>query len=106
GPILLFSGTDDRVWPSTLMADLIIDRLTRARFPMSYEHVRFDGTGHPVLGVPQAEVSPVPPRILLRLGGTAEINAKAREESWRMTLEFLQRFLSTTNEALRRNKNP
>jgi dienelactone hydrolase len=95
GPILLFSGTDDKVWPSTLMAHLIIDRLARARFPMSYEHVRFDGAGHPVLGVPQAEVSPVPPRILLRLGGTGEINAKARGESWRLTLEFLERFLST-----------
>jgi hypothetical protein len=47
--------------------------------------------------VPQAEVSPVPPRILLRLGGTGEINAKARGESWRLTLEFLEGSLSNRN---------
>jgi dienelactone hydrolase len=95
GPVLLFSGTDDRVWPSTTMADLIVERLARSRFPHAYEHTRYEGAGHPVLGAPPVTpvAAAVPAGALVRLGGTSEINAKAREESWSRTLAFLERVL-------------
>lgn len=43
--ILLLSGKNDQVWPSTYMSDLIIKRLEQHNFKYFYEHKAFD-TGH------------------------------------------------------------
>ena len=44
-PILLLSGTRDRIWPATLMAEQITRRLDDSAYDYPYEHVTYD-TGH------------------------------------------------------------
>src|SRR5688572_24273385 len=38
-PILLFSGQDDAIWPSSFMSEAIIDRLKQNNYAFEYKHV-------------------------------------------------------------------
>lgn len=78
GPILLLSGVDDQIWPSTFMAELLVARLHIAEFPFSYEHLAFPKAGHGIAEPPGH------PTIQLgkRLGGTGPGNHQARKEVW------------------------
>jgi pimeloyl-ACP methyl ester carboxylesterase len=44
GPILLVSFTKDQVWPSTLMAKQMMQRLSESRFPFPYQHEAYETT--------------------------------------------------------------
>ena len=44
-PILLISGRQDTMWPSTPMCEEVVNRLAANRFPFPYQHVVFE-TGH------------------------------------------------------------
>jgi dienelactone hydrolase len=46
GPILMISGEDDGVWPSTPMANAVMGRLKQNRFAYHYEHSRYPHAGH------------------------------------------------------------
>jgi len=46
GPILLFSGNDDKVWPSSIMADMIEKRLKDNSFKHSFQNIKYDNAGH------------------------------------------------------------
>jgi uncharacterized protein len=48
GPVLLISATEDEMWPSTQMSELMMARLKSAQFPFPYQHLAVPG-GH---GVP------------------------------------------------------
>jgi pimeloyl-ACP methyl ester carboxylesterase len=50
-PVLLISGREDTMWPSTPMCEEIVNRLTANRFPFPYQHVVLE-SGH---GVQSAE---------------------------------------------------
>jgi uncharacterized protein len=50
GPVLLISGQEDTLWPSTPMCERIVDRLTDNRFPFPYQHVVME-SGHGVESV-------------------------------------------------------
>ncbi|MGH9236554.1 MAG: acyl-CoA thioester hydrolase/BAAT C-terminal domain-containing protein [Vicinamibacterales bacterium] len=89
GPVLLISGADDRMWPASLMADRVMERLRRNGFRFSYTHLRLDDAGHAVLVSPAA--SGVPPA---RLGGSPDANRRARGESSRAAIEFLEASLT------------
>lgn len=45
GAILLISGERDRMWPSTHMSEIVIDRLEAKKFEYNYEHKAYE-TGH------------------------------------------------------------
>lgn len=45
-PVLLFSGKDDSLWPSSKMGDLVMERLAKAKHPYEYRHVAYDNAGH------------------------------------------------------------
>jgi dienelactone hydrolase len=92
GPILLLSGTDDRVWPAATMAERIVERLRGHQFRFPATHRRFDGAGHAVLASP-ATSGAAPSRS----GGTPDANAQARTESSRLAVEFLVRALLATS---------
>jgi uncharacterized protein len=76
GPILLFSGTEDAMWPSTEMCDMICRRLKEKQFQQTFEHVKYDDAGHTL-------------NEYFVMGGTKEGNKKARKDSTRRMLEFL-----------------
>jgi dienelactone hydrolase len=95
GPILLISGGDDQLWPSTYMADRLMGRLDARGFPHPYVHLRYDDAGH-ALGITpywptERLVSVIHPVVKeeMALGGTAESLAHAALDSWKRTLEFL-----------------
>ena len=76
GPLLLLSGRDDKLWPSTEMSAAICDRLKDKAFKHTYEHVAYDDAGHTL-------------NEYFMVGGTQEGNRRARESSAKKMLEFL-----------------
>ena len=50
GPILLISGREDTIWPSTPMCEKIVDQLTANRFSFPYQHIVLE-SGHAVQNV-------------------------------------------------------
>jgi dienelactone hydrolase len=87
-PLFLVSGTDDTLWPSAVMADMILGRLRERGSSLPVVHVRNENAGHAIAPpyYPTTEVA-------TRLGGTPLGNAVAQEHSWRQALEFLERHL-------------
>lgn len=92
GPILLLSGEDDQVWPSTFMARQIMKRLDAARFPFRHEHVSFPNAGHLITpdSDPGVREARHPTGIVIAFGGTKPGNREAKERAWAKVLEFLR----------------
>jgi uncharacterized protein len=87
GPVLVISGTDDRVWPATRFSEMVVERLEAHDHPFTYEHLRYEGAGHMI----------TPPRSKpemgwtnrLEVGGNEEANEFANTDSWTKALNFL-----------------
>jgi uncharacterized protein len=93
GPVLLISGTDDQLWPSTRLCEMAIERLKANHFPFRfrYEHLRYEGAGHLIL-VPG--MGPDPSEIKrFALGGSTQANEAASADSWPKVLNFLREAL-------------
>jgi dienelactone hydrolase len=96
GPVLLVSGTDDAVWPATVLSEYAVRRLRAHKHPHRYEHLAYDGAGHvigpPVPGLNFGITHAVHPIIGLdfAFGGTAEKNIAASHDSWARILELLR----------------
>jgi len=98
GPILLISGEDDGVWPSSSMAGVVIARLKLNHFPYHYEHLRYPHAGHraghPAI-MPEwhgAIRHPVSGREI-HWGGTPQGNAESSLDASPKVLEFLRQSL-------------
>jgi dienelactone hydrolase len=88
GPILLISGTDDQLWPSARMAELIMARLKAKNHPFADQNLCYEGAGHWV-GVPYLPaVSSTRDKVYIA-GGSMEANAAASSDSWSKMLTFL-----------------
>jgi len=106
GAVLLISGRDDDVWPSTEMADDIMARLHKHRFAHPFEHLVYDHAGHGI-GRPftstmelNSRRHPLTGRIV-RMGGTPAGTAKARAHSWRRMLAFVDDHLRDASSSSR-----
>ncbi len=93
GPVLMISGTDDQMWPSTRMSELAVSRLKRKRHPFPYPHLRYEGAGHLIYQpfgptTVRNSVHPVDGTDFA-FGGSAEADAEAAVDSWPKILEFL-----------------
>lgn len=91
GPLLLISGTDDQMWPSTRLSEMAIERLKAHDHPFPYEHLRYEGAGH-MITLPNAE-PPVSWTSRYEVGGTREANEFANADSWTKVLGFLRKHL-------------
>jgi len=93
GPILLVSGDDDALWPSTAFAERLLGRLDDADYPHPHEHVVAEGAGHgisvPYLPVGDRTVAG-DGRFRFHLGGTPGAYARADAETWPRVLRTLQ----------------
>ena len=85
GDVLLVTGVEDRIWPTTYMAEQIVARLHVADFGHDFRHLAFPRAGHGIAAPPGEPTTSVADR----LGGTAEGNARARERGWRAIEGFL-----------------
>ena len=90
GPILLVSGENDAIWPSTIMAEMLIDRLQRNNFPHPYQLLKYKGDGH-VTSIPYL------PAIQMRRGLVFsyefDSNCQANIDAWKALLAFLKQHL-------------
>ena len=90
-PVLLISGTDDRLWPSTRLSEMVIERLKVHEHPFPYEHLRYEGAGH-MISLPGYEPARSW-RDRYELGGSREANELANADSWTKVLGFLREHL-------------
>lgn len=90
GPVLLISGRDDKLWPSTPMAEAVMARLDARRFRYPHSHLAYDNAGHAAFGKPVAAGTPVNPAMFVQAGGTFEGTQAARVDGWPKTLAFLK----------------
>lgn len=98
GAVLLVSGKDDGVWESAPMAERIVARLKHGDFTYPSQSLTYDHAGH---GITRPYTStmelnsrrhPLTGRVVT-MGGTPAGTAKAREDSWRQMLAFVDRNL-------------
>lgn len=98
GALLLISGKDDGVWESASMAGEIVGRLKRGHFRYPVVSLTYDHAGHSITRPYGSTMNlngrrhPLSGR-LMHLGGTPAGTAKAREDSWREMLAFVERHL-------------
>ncbi len=97
GPVLLISGKDDAMWPSTELADFAVRRLQSTNFPHRFEHLGYDGAGH---GIAWPNVATTMTKFKhqtsgeeVDLGGSPAATALASRESWTRMLAFLDEAL-------------
>ena len=99
GPVLMFSGKDDQLWPSDIFAARVVERLKAHRFKHPVEHYSYENAGHQITrpfvqtaGVRQVSIHPVSKRPNM-FGGTPEGQARANEDSWQKLLAFVDKYL-------------
>ena len=87
GPVMLISGGDDQLWPSTRLSEVAMERLRVYDHPFPYEHLRYEDAGH-MIGVPGT--GPNGNQISsFNVGGSARTNNFASADSWPKVLNFL-----------------
>ena len=98
GPLLLISGEADGVWPSSSMANSVVNRLQRHHFAYSVEHLKYPHAGHGA-GRPEivpAWVGPSTHPIAgteVNAGGSPKGNAESSLDAIPKVLEFLRQNL-------------
>jgi len=88
GPVLLISGSDDQVWPSSMLSERVIRRLKRFGHPYPDQHLCYEGAGHAIH-------LPFMPTIgrTAALGGSLSRDAAASIDAWPHLLTFLEQTL-------------
>lgn len=96
GPILLFSGIDDKVWPSAKMADMIEKRLKENNFKYALKNIKYENAGHLISSNPEQKTDFRTGRINLggkefeyEFGGTDDGDYKAKKDAKMKLMEFL-----------------
>ena len=96
GPILLFSGLDDQVWPSAMMSDMIDKRLRENGFPHKVENIQYENAGHLIsrnlATISQGRTGQMPidgKRYDFEFGGTVEGDQAAISTSHDKIMAFL-----------------
>jgi len=102
-PLLLVSGGADGLWPSSLGASRVTERLELHRYSYPVQHLCYPGAGH-AIGVPN-DIRPFSNtmcwsggyggvrRGLIHYGGTPSLNALATREAWQSAVEFMLQHL-------------
>jgi len=97
GPILLFSGKDDMVWPSSLMADMVEQRIKESNFNYSFQNIKYENAGHLISSNPDAKSDFRTGKININgkdyefeYGGTNEGDKKAKQDAQMRLFDFLE----------------
>lgn len=98
GPIILFSGNDDKVWPSSIMADMIENRLEDNSFEHSFQNIKYDNAGHLISNNPDDDSSYRTGRINIdgkdyeyEFGGNDDGDFKAKQDAKVKLMEFIEK---------------
>lgn len=96
GPLLMFSGSEDRVWPSDHFAEQIVERRGKLRPEAVTEHVCYEGAGH-LTGLPHSTSITSGDGPLLHggaMGGSLEANGAMMADSWERAVAWLNEGMS------------
>ena len=93
-PILLISGKEDKMWPSWLYGDIMMQRLDKSGSKIHRKHLCYENVGHMITNpyepvMTEAFKHPVT-GLFYEIGGHPEAQALACKESWQEILEFLR----------------
>ena len=92
-PLLLISGEDDQMWPSTIFASQIQARLKEKNCSIPSSHYSYPGAGHFLTPFcDRVNIARIPPldRFLFDFGGNPEDDRKASLDAWDKTVQFFQ----------------
>ena len=92
GPVLLLSGSDDKMWPSKQMSEMVVERLKEHSFSFPYNHVSFEDAGHNISPPGYYPTTHLNDDIMA-VGGNPQKNGRAQAEAWKVTLSFLSKHL-------------
>jgi pimeloyl-ACP methyl ester carboxylesterase len=99
GPILLFSGLDDNVWPSAMMSDMIANRIKNSHFNLEVENIKYENAGHLISGNPNTPSSIRTGKMMIDgrsynfdFGGTAAGDMAAQKDASTRVFRFLSKF--------------
>jgi dienelactone hydrolase len=91
GPVMLISGTDDRLWPSARLSEMAMGRLEAHDRPYRRRHLRYEGAGHMIAPPGYEPAAGWTGRF--ELGGSRRANEFANADSWPRVLNFLDEAL-------------
>jgi dienelactone hydrolase len=94
GPVLLISGEDDAMWPSSRMGEQVDARMAAHGRSSDVTHLRYRDAGH-LIGNPYLPTTVSDRRhpvlgIRFAYGGTPAGSARANADSWPRVLDFLR----------------
>lgn len=92
GPVLLISGKDDQLWPSSVMAEMVMARLKEHRHPYKFIHLEYESAGH-AIGSTYSPTTRSTGNARMALGGQPAANARAQADSRPKVLQFLKESL-------------
>jgi dienelactone hydrolase len=97
GPVLAVTGKEDAMWPSSLYADMVMERLAEHMHPYPDQHLAYEGAGHGI-GQPWwpttvTETFHPVTHTLFALGGKPKLIAAAQTDAWAKILVFLDEHL-------------
>ncbi len=81
--------TDDQVWQSARMAEIIMIRLKAKNHSFADLNLSYEGAGH-WIGVPYIPAVCSTRNKIYIAGGSLEVNAAASSDSWSKMLTFLE----------------
>ncbi len=98
GPVLCLSGGDDELWDSPEYCNMAMEYLHARHHPYADRAIEYANAGHTFLWAmhgPQsaALTAPVPGGASIALGGTADGNAQASAQAWRVIWQFFSKEL-------------
>ncbi len=97
GHILMISGEDDQLWPSTPMADITMRRLEQHNFQYQAQHISYPHTGHqipvPYLPCTTTAIKHPVAGSIYNHGGEPDHIFAASLDAWRQSLHFLEHYL-------------
>ncbi|MEL6191326.1 MAG: acyl-CoA thioester hydrolase/BAAT C-terminal domain-containing protein [Bacteroidota bacterium] len=98
GPILLFSGSNDEVWPAAMMSDMIEKRITRSGFGFSFENIQYEHAGHLISANPDFPPTTRQGKLMIdgksydyNFGGTVDGDMAAQKDATMRVFDFLSK---------------
>ena len=99
-PILLVSGEDDQMWPSTLFSQQIVDRLQMQGALIPCTHLSYPGAGHSIFPTASPTGSldfhPIA-KLWFTFGGNPKDDTFAQKDAAEKTLQFFKTHLLNRN---------
>ncbi len=96
GPILLFSGKDDELWPSAQMADMIEERLIEFKMENKVQNIQYPDAGHLISGNPESDSEERTGKMNIQgkpydfnYGGTNAGDFKAKQDAKKRVMNYM-----------------